>query len=146
MTLLGLRLKLKRWYCLILRPLGIRGQTSLKLSNSMTWSDQNCPTKGAHFAMIFLLKKCLKFCNSFINSYFIHFGYNTSYITYHEELLLIPDKTFTQLNTTLSLNMSSRSKKYCGHCGQLNTFECALSNHRKTGHPLSNHWTVGHTL
>ena len=29
-----------------------RGQKSLKLSNSMTWSDQNCPTKGAYFERI----------------------------------------------------------------------------------------------
>ena len=51
-----------------------RGQKSLKLSNSMTWSDQNCPTKCAYFAMIFLLKKCVKLCNIFMNSDLIFFG------------------------------------------------------------------------
>ena len=86
----------------------------------MIWSDQNCPTKGAYFAMIFLLKKCVKFIDIFINSYFIHSGYNTAYMTDHEELLFSLDKTVTQLSTTLSLNMSSRSKIDCGHCGQLN--------------------------
>ena len=58
-----------------------RGQKSFELSNSMTWSDQNCPTKGVYFAMIFLLKTCVKLCDIFINSYFIYFGFNTSYIT-----------------------------------------------------------------
>ena len=47
----------------------VRGQKSFKLSNSMSWSDQHCPTKGAYFAMIYLLKKCIKFCKFFINSY-----------------------------------------------------------------------------
>ena len=122
------------------------GQKSLKLSNSMTWSDQNCPTKGAYLAMIFLLKKCVKFRDIFINSYFINFGYNTAYITDYEELLLSLDQTVTQLSTTLSLNMSSRSKINCGHCGQLNTVKYALSNHWTAGHPLFTHWTVGHTL
>ena len=32
-----------------------RGPKNLKLSNSITWSDQNCPTKGAYFAMFCLL-------------------------------------------------------------------------------------------
>ena len=71
--------------------LATRGQKSLKLSNSMTWSDQNCPTKGAYLAIIFLLKKCVKFRDIFINSYFINFGYNTAYITDYEELLLSLD-------------------------------------------------------
>ena len=48
-------------YMLVLWVAGFRGQNSLKLSNSMTWSDQNCPPKGEFFAMIFLLKKCIKF-------------------------------------------------------------------------------------
>ena len=75
----------------LLLPPTNRGQKSLKLSNSMTWSDQNCPTKGAYLAMIFLLKKCVKFRDIFINSYFIYFGYNTAYITDYEELLLSLD-------------------------------------------------------
>ena len=51
-----------------------RGQKSLKLFNSMTWSDQNCPTKGAYIAMIFLLEKCVTICDIFINSYFFILG------------------------------------------------------------------------
>ena len=130
----------------LLLPPTNRGQKSLKLSNRMACSDQNCPTKGAYFAIIFLLEKYVKFCDIVINSSFIHFGYNTAYITDYEELLFSLDQTVTQLSTTLSLKMSSRSKINCGHCGQLNTVEYALSNHWTAGHPLSNHWTVGHTL
>ena len=37
-------------------------QKSLMLFNGMTWSDQNCLTRGAYFEMIFLLKKWFKFC------------------------------------------------------------------------------------
>ena len=51
--------------------------------------------------MIFLLKKCLKLRDIFINSYFIYFGYNTAYITDYEELLLSLDQTVTQLITIL---------------------------------------------
>ena len=80
----------------------------------MTWSDQNCPTKGVYSAMIFLLKKCVKLCNIFIDSYFIYFGYNTASITDYEELLFSLDQTDTQLS----------------HCGQLNTVEYALSNYQ----------------
>ena len=81
-----------------------RGQKSLTLSNSMTWSDQNCPTKGAYFEMIFLLEKSVKFCDIFINSNFIYFRHNTVYITYYEELLFSLDQIVTQQITTLSLN------------------------------------------
>ena len=123
-----------------------RGQKSLKLSDSMTWSDQNCPTKRTYFAMNFLLEKCVKFCNIFINSYFIYFGYNTPYVIDYKELLFSLYQTVTQLSTTQSYNISSRSKISCGHCGQLNTVEYALSNHCTAKHPLSNHWTVGYTL
>ena len=86
----------------------------------MTWSDQICPTKGAYFAMIFLLEKCVKFCDIFINSYFIYVEYKTAYMTDQEELLLSLDQTVRQLITALSLKMSSRSKN-CGNSGQLNT-------------------------
>ena len=65
-----------------------------------------------------------------------HFGYNTAYITYYEELLLNLDQTVTQLNTTLSLNMISKSTINFGHCGRLNTVEYALSNHCTAGHTL----------
>ena len=88
--------------------------------------------------MIFLLEKCVKFCDIFINTYFIYVEYKTAYITDYEELLLSRDQTVTQLITTLSLKMSSRSKKNCGHSGQLNTVEYELSNNRTAGHPLSN--------
>ena len=127
---------------MIIRSVG-RGKKSLQLSNSMTWSEQNCPTKGAYFS---LLEKCLKFCQIFKNSIFRYFGYNTACITYYEELLFSIDQTITQLSTTPSLRMSSRSKINCGHCGQLNTVEYALFNHWTAEHPLSNHWTAGHTL
>ena len=106
--------------------------------------------------MILLLKKCVNFFNIFMSSYLIYSGYNTAYITDYEALLLSLDQTVTQLITTLSLNMSSRSKINCGHCGQLNTVEFKLSNHwtvrhtlynhQTTGHTLSNYWTVRHTL
>ena len=89
----------------------------------MTWSDQNCPMKDAYFAMIFLLEKCVTFCDIFKNSSFIYFGYNAAFITNYEELLFSLDQTVKQLNTTLSLKMSSRSKINCGYCGQLNTVE-----------------------
>ena len=82
----------------------IRGQKSLKLYNSMTWSDQNCPTNGVYFSMNFLLEKYIKFRDIFINSYFIYFGYNTAYITDYEQLLFSLDQTDTQLSTTLSLH------------------------------------------
>ena len=114
----------------------VKRQKILKLSNSMTWSDQNCPTKGTYFAMIFSPEKFVKFCDIFINSSFIYIGYNTAYITDYEELLFSLDQTDTQLSTTLSLKMSSRSKINCGHCGQLNTVEYALSNHQTAKHPL----------
>ena len=123
-----------------------RGQKSLKLSNSITWSDQNCLRKGAYFAIIFLLEKCVKFRDTFRNPFFIYFWYNTAYITYYEELLFSLDQTITQLNTTLSQKMRIKSKINCGHCGHLNTVEYALCNHRTAGHLLSNHWTVGRTL
>ena len=32
------------------------GPENLKLSESMTWSDQNCPIKGAYFALCFFGK------------------------------------------------------------------------------------------
>ena len=57
----------------LLLPPTNRGQKSLKLSNSMTWSDQNCPTKGVYLAMIFLLKIFVKIFDIFINSHFIYF-------------------------------------------------------------------------
>ena len=41
-------------------------QKSLKLFNGMTWSDQNCLTRGAYFATIFLLKKWFKFSDIYI--------------------------------------------------------------------------------
>ena len=72
-------------------------------------------------------------------SYFINLGYNTAYIKNYDQLLFSQEKTVTQLNTTLSLMMRNRSKINCGHCGQLNTVDYALSNHRRAGHPLSNH-------
>ena len=81
--------------------------------------------------MIFLLKRCVKLCEIFINSYFIYFGYNMAYITDYEELLFSLDQTVTQLSTTLNLKISSRSQINCDQCGQLNTVEY--------GHPLSNH-------
>ena len=130
---------IRSFYC---TKLYYRGQKSLKPSNSMTWSDQNCPTKGAYFAIIFLLKQGVKFSYIFINSYLIYFGYNTAYIADYEELLFSLDQNVTQLNKTLSLKMSSRSKINCGHGGQLNTVEYAVSSHRKARHPLSNHLTV----
>ena len=40
-----------------------RGQKSLKLSASMTWSDQNCPTKDVYFEMIFWLGNFATFRN-----------------------------------------------------------------------------------
>ena len=80
-----------------------RDQKSLKLSNSMTWSDPNCPTKGTYLAMIFLLKKCVKYHDIFLNFYLIYFGYNTAYITDYEELMLGLDQTVAELSTTLSL-------------------------------------------
>ena len=67
-------------------------------------------------------------------SYFIYSRYNTAYITDHEELLFSLDQTVTHLSTTLSLKMSSRSKINQGYCGQLNTVEYALSNHRTAGY------------
>ena len=110
----------------------------------MTWSDQNCLTEGAYFAMIFLLKECLKF--STISWYFVWFilGDMASlhYIDY-VKLLFSLDQTVTQLSTALSLKMSSRSKI---NCGQLNTVEYALYHHSTAGHPPCNHWKVGHTL
>ena len=120
-----------------------RGQKSLKLSNSMTCSDQNCLMKGAYFATIFLWEKFKnQFSNIFINSYnFV--WYNTAYITDYEILLFSLDQKVTQLSTTLSLKMSSRSKI---NCGQLNTVDYALYNHITAGHSPCSHWTVGHTL
>ena len=98
-------------------------------------------------AINFLAEKVRKILRHFHKLfYLIYFGYNTSYITDYEELLLSLNQTVTQLCTTLSLNMSSRSKINCGHCGHLNTVEYALSNRQTAGHPLSNHRTVGHTL
>ena len=41
-----------------------RGKTSLKLSNSIAWSNKNCPTKGAYFELVFLLGKCVNFCDN----------------------------------------------------------------------------------
>ena len=96
--------------------------------------------------MVFLLKKCVKFCNIFIKSNFFKFGYHTACITDYEALLLSLDQIVAQLSTTFSLNMISRSKINCGHCDQLNTVEYALSNHWTAGHPMSNHWTDGHAL
>ena len=81
------------------------------------------------FAMIFLLKKYGKFCNIFINSYFIYVGYNSPYNTDYEVLLFSVDITVTQISTTLSLKMSSRSTINCCHCGQLNTVKYTLFNH-----------------
>ena len=103
----------------------------------MTWSNQNCPTKGAYFFNDFLAKKCIKFCEIFLNSCIIYFGYNTAYITDYEELLFSLDKTVTQLSTTRSPMLSNLSQINCGHCGQLNTVKYALSNGRRAGHPLS---------
>ena len=134
------------WNYIFFHCLSWQGSEKFKLSNSMTWWDQNGPTKGTYFAIILLLEKYVKFCNIFMNSYFICFGYNTAYITNYKEILFSQDQTVTHLITTLSLKMSSRCKINWGHCGQLNTVEYALSNHQKAGHPLSNNWTVGHTL
>ena len=89
--------------------------------------------------MIFLLKKCVEFCNIFINSCIIYFRYNPAYITDFDDLLFSLDQTVTHLSTTLSLKMSSRNKINCGHCRLLNTVEYALFNHQTAGHPLSNH-------
>ena len=55
-----------------------RGQKSLKLSNSMTWWDQNYFSKGAYFAMIFCLKKCVKFCD--IHMTIICFTFSTIWL------------------------------------------------------------------
>ena len=100
-----------------LTGVAVRRQKILRLSNSMTWFDQNCPMKGTYFAMIFLPKKFVKFCDIFKNSSFIYLGYNTAYITYYEELL----------SNYLTI----------GH---------ALSNNWTIGHTLSNHWTAEQSL
>ena len=81
----------------------------------MTGSDQNCPTKGAYFAMIFLLKKCVKLSDIFINPYFF-IWVQYSFIKDYEELLFSLEPTVTQISTTLSLKISSSSKINCGHC------------------------------
>ena len=95
----------------------------------MTWMDQNFPTKGAFFVLIFWLEKCVTFCHIFINIFINYFGNNNAFITDYEELLLFLDKTVLQLSITLSTKMSSRSKINCGHCGQFNTVEYALDIH-----------------
>ena len=111
----------------------------------IAWLGQT-KTKGAYFALIFLLEKCVTFCNIFINSYFVYFWFKTVFITDYVELLISLDQTVPQLSKTLRLKMSSRSKINCGHCGQLNTVEYALINHQTDENTLSNHWTVGFTL
>ena len=45
-----------------------RGPKSQKLSNSMTWLDQNCPTKGAFFGMFYFMGKCVICHNIFMTS------------------------------------------------------------------------------
>ena len=47
-----------------------RGPESWKLSNSMTWSDQNCPTKDAYFAIFFLTGKVRNILRHFLKVLF----------------------------------------------------------------------------
>ena len=116
-----------------------RGPESLKLSNSMTWSDQNCPAKRRIFCNNFLLGQCVIFCNIFLNYFFKK--YNTVHITDNEELLYSLDHWTVRhtLSNQRTVGPKLSNHRTVGHTlSDHRTVEYTLSNHRTVGHPLSN--------
>ena len=106
----------------------------------MTRSDHNCPTKGAYFAMICLLKKCVKFCIIFINSNLILVGYNT--VKLSESLTY----TFQLLDSwTWRCPTFKQSNMHCTIIGQLD-IHCPtigkLDTHCWTIRPLNMHCQI----
>ena len=114
----------KCWICFYMcHGVVSRGQKSLKMSNSMTWSDHNCTRV---FCNGFVAEQVCKILQYFHELLFYLFW--VKYTLQHRLWCTSVQSRPKQLSTTLSLNMSSRSKINCCHCGQLNTVEYALSN------------------
>ena len=111
---------LKIWRKRITAPVTPRGPESLKLSNSMTWSDHNCLTKGAYFAMFFTGKVGI-FLQNFQKIFFLFILGTVQFIS--------------QIMRNLSSVWTKKSKSLA----TIGQFDKALSN-------IHEHWEFSLTI